>query len=124
MVPPFLYHSMKKLIIFILLIFSLSIYAQEKEVYALLGAFTKSSKKITSTVDFGDGTGELYICDEKGDKKIFKSLLEPANYMIERGWKIVNFNPVITPNNGFILYLMKKEIKDEKEKKKDLTLKE
>lgn len=114
---------MKRFIIILLgMTIAFNANCQAKEVYALVGVFAKSSNKMLATIDFGDGTKERYIADEKGEKKIFVSTFEPINFLMQKGWKIDSFNPFTTSTGAGLLVVMKKEISEESQKTEGLLL--
>lgn len=90
---------MKKLaIIFTLILFCASIFAQEKadsNAYTyceLLGIGKFLSNKVTVTIDFGQATkfmSDNRYKDETGKPVVFNSMIDALNFMGNSGWEFV-----------------------------------
>lgn len=112
---------MKRLVLLFIAI-ALAVGLDAKTVYSQIGVVAKSGKFV-ATVDFGDGTKEGYILDEKGEKKVFNSVMEAVNYMAARDWKEVD-TYVLVGNVGHLVYVMKKEVKEDSEIRSDIKTKD
>lgn len=100
----------------------LAVCMNAKTVYSQIGVTVKSGKFI-ATVDFGDGSKEGYILDEKGEKKVFNSVMEVVNYMAARDWKVVD-TYLLVADIGHLVYVMTKDVNDDSEIRKDVKTKD
>ena len=96
--------------------------AQSKEVYAFVTSVRFGDRKITGTIDFGDGMPRMYFADEKGEKRNFKSLFEPINLLIKNGWEIDKFSSMVISTNYITHWVVKKKVNEESEMKKGMKL--
>lgn len=104
-----------------MLFLSISAFSQEKhDVYIQLGVFVKSSTKYVASIDFGDGAPEAHIADVDGKKKIFVSLFEPINQLLQRGWTISAMSPFGSNGTNFIIWVLKKNNTNLEEVKKEI----
>ena len=95
---------------------------QSRVVYAFVTSVNFGDRKITGTIDFGDGTPRMYFADEKGGKKNFKSLFEPINLLINNGWEIDKFSSMVISINYITHWVMKKKVNEELEVKEGMKL--
>lgn len=112
---------MKKILLTtFLVIFSLTVLAQEKVnfVYCeLVGTGKFMSAKVNVQVDFGQSTSIWksidYLKDDKGKTISFNSMVDAMNYMGKEGWEFVQAYVVSTNNQNVYHWLLKKEISKE-----------
>lgn len=89
-----------------------------KEAYILVTVYT-STTRVEAKIDFGDGTKEMYLADEKGNKKKFATFFEPLNIFIKDGWKIEHYTSLMA---GACQAVMKKKVNEESEIKEGIKL--
>ena len=88
---------MKKIgIILCMLVLSTSIFAQQKRFYCEVKGIEKElTSGLKIIFDFGDKQsynawgdlrGKLKFVDEKGEEIKFNSMVDAANYMVDKGW--------------------------------------
>lgn len=76
----------------------------------LIVAHVAPSNKFAVQVDYGDAysylkqADERAIKDENGKKIEFNSPIHALNYMIDKGWKLVQLNIVQSDKSGFVYY--------------------
>ena len=92
--------------------------SQCKEAYILVTVYS-STTKVEAKIDFGDGTKELYLADENGNKKKLVTFFEPINILIKNGWKIEHYTSLMT---GVCQAVMKKKVNEESEIKEGMKL--
>lgn len=113
---------MKYFLLTLCLFFSNFAFSQEmQDVYVLVGVFSKSSTKYLATVDFGDGTSEVYMGDSNGQKKIFHSAFEPVKSLLQKGWEIGCYQPVTAPGATFFTWILKKKVNKGENTKNDFA---
>lgn len=88
---------MKKLFLFLFITFiSCSVYSQNRRFYCEVKGIEKSiTSGLKIIFDFGESTSyniwgdlssKLKFVDEKGKEIKFNSMIDAANYMVEKGW--------------------------------------
>lgn len=95
---------------------------QSKEVYAFVTSVRFGDRKVTGTIDFGDGTPRMYFADDKGEKRNFKSLFEPINLLIKNGWEIDKFSSTVISVNYITHWVVKKKVNENSEVKEGMKL--
>ena len=90
-----------KLIMFFLFI-AANVFAQKVVYCDLAGHSNIHRTKVNIEVDLGQSHRGEYakttqLVDDKGDKIVFKSMADAANYMAERGWKVISCYNIIIP---------------------------
>lgn len=90
---------MKKLLLILVLLFSLSIYSQDTNdnfIYCeIVGVQKYTSNKMVITIDYGDGK-DLETRQESSD---YNPMLKILNEMSNDGWLLFQSYPVTTGNN-------------------------
>jgi hypothetical protein len=107
---------MKKLLLFSVVLISLSASAQNENVeqYCEVVATPKLlSSKVTIDVDYGEERSiwkDNRMRDESGKLKKFNTTIDALNYLGKQGWKLVNAFPVLTGTNTMVYhYVLKRE---------------
>lgn len=111
---------MKKLLLFSFVLFltSYSVKAQEDKpasevnlVYCdLIVSHVSPTNKFAVQVDYGEAysymgqASERAIKDDKGKEIKFNSPIHALNYMIDKGWKLVQLDIVSSDKSGFVYY--------------------
>jgi hypothetical protein len=108
---------MKKSFPLLLLLFTLTTYAQDTtkvEQYCEVVATGRVlSSKITIDINYGEERSlwkDNRLKDEEGKVKKFNSIIDALNYLGKLGWKLVNAFPIYNDNGPKIYhYVFKKE---------------
>ena len=108
---------MKKILVILLGMLSMTAVAQNKMAYCKIVATSKLfSTKVNIKVDFGQGRDywdytKDYLVDENGKAIIFNSVVDALNYMGTFGWELVTTCAIGDSQNGFVYhFLMCKKI--------------
>lgn len=126
---------MKKILLVLMLMFSISAFAQDNEgirkVFCeLVGTGKFMSSKIVVTVDLGQetnfwtGASKQYLVDEKGKAKTFNSMVDAMNFMGKLGWEFEQAYVVTVGQQNIYHWLLSKQISDDQELKEGITTKE
>lgn len=126
---------MKKSLLILMLMFSISAFAQDNEgarkVFCeLVGTGKLMSSKIVVSVDFGQetnfwtGASKQYLVDENGKAKTFNSMVDAMNFMGKLGWDFEQAYVVTSGQQNVYHWLLSKQISKDEELKEGLTTKE
>lgn len=121
---------MKKLLLPLLLLFSLFINAQsvndiplkdiDVDYVLIVGTSKMFTKKVTIEIDFGQHTKffssgqETQIKDENGKNMVFNSMIDALNFMNRNGFMFVNAYAISVGNQNVYHFLLKNN-KNEKQ---------
>lgn len=113
---------MKKILFVLMLFVSIGVFAQEKVGYCdVAGRSNMKRTKFKIEVDLGQAHRGEYdfttrLVDENGKELEFSSMAHIANYMAERGWRIVSSYqfkvPTLSGEENEIHYVMEKKLKE------------
>lgn len=113
---------MKKILFVLMLFVSIGLYAQEKSVYCdVAGRSNMKRTNFKIEVDYGQPHRGEYdattlLVDDSGNELEFNSMAHVANYMADRGWRIVSSYqfkiPTLRGEENEIHYVMEKNLKD------------
>ena len=112
---------MKKILLFVTLITTTTLFAQEtKEVYCHVSPGMGTSwfgNDCTISVDFGQAkkiTQPLIVVDEMGEPIVFNSIIDALNWMSSLGWRFKQAFTITDPlsKDNIYHYLLTKEIQE------------
>lgn len=111
---------MKKILVILLGMLSMTAVAQNKMVYCEIVATQKIlSTKVNIQVDFGQGRdfwdcSQNYLVDKNGKAIIFNSVIDALNYMGTFGWELVTTYEIGNAQYGYVYhFLMAKKLNGE-----------
>ena len=111
---------MKKLIVLLFALVSLSCLAQDNERnYAycqIVGTKSILSSKVTIEIDFGQARklfADLRLKNDAGKAIKFNSMIDALNYMGAQGWEFVQAYAITVGNSNVYHYLLKKPVSKE-----------
>ena len=115
---------MKRLLLFIGLIYSTSIFSQtvndvpikdiDVEYVQIVGTSKLMSTKLTIQIDFGQetkywsGGKETIVKDENGKKTTFNSMIDALNFMSSNGYKFTDSYALTIGNQNVYHFLLEK----------------
>lgn len=123
----------KLLLIFCLMAFTGHVYAQQRyycEVKGIEKDFTTGLKIIfdfgtsTSYNMWGDLSGNLKFVDENGKEIKFNSMVDAANYMVQRGWTFQQAYSSVYDGNHIINWIFFKDAENMEKAKEGILTKE
>lgn len=121
---------MKKFLLFLMSAFiSMQISAQNLDkpdepyyFYCQVLSDLTLSGKMKVRILWNDQNTGTDICNEKGERIEFKTMVDVMNYMSKRGWDFVDSK--INPNGSVYYYMFRKLVKSDEEAKKGIYFKE
>ncbi len=123
---------MKKIVLFLSLVFSLTLSAQEgpRKVFCeLLGTGKFMSSKVTVRIDFGQKNNfftqstDNRLVDEQGKAIAFNSMVDAMNFMGNLGWDFKQAYVVTTGQQNVYHWLLSKEVTSDDEITEGFTIK-
>ena len=94
----------------------------EKELSAGLKIIFDFGAKASYNI-WGDLSGQLKLVDDKGEGIKFNSMVDAANYMVERGWKFQQAYSSLYSGNSIIHWIFFKDAENMEEAKEGIMTK-
>lgn len=126
---------MKKLLILMILIFSINVLIKgntgDRRVYCeLIGSQKLMSSKVIVSVDFGQetsfwsGKAKQYLVDKNGKAISFNSMIDAMNFMGKLGWKFEQAYVVTTNSQNVYHWMLSKDIRNNENLEKGINTRE
>lgn len=125
---------MRKLLLFVMLLFSVCAFAQRHKTFCqIVGTGNFLGTKVKVQIDFGQYTPyfskyKTFMVDDSGEKIEFNSMIDAMNYLAKFRWKFEQAY-VITVNNGIGMqnvyhWLLSKDVESDDEIREGIMTKQ